>query len=467
MLSTIAQIRNNAAKMLSSTRQQELEQFLTPENVARQAVSLFTSSSQPIRALDLGSGSGILGAFLMQSAALGSSVTAVEQDSDLATLSEESLDEVCSNVTVINASIFDIFLDAEYDRVILNPPYRKISPMTISTSGGGVKVTNLYTAFLVTAVQSMREGGECVAIIPRSWMNGEYFKDFRQWLFGECSIDVLAVYDSRQDHFRDMNILQEIMLLKISKGPQHGKVTVYSEASPNAPLIEQPHDSADLSSLLVGRNRILRIHQEDHRLARFSTLDEVGLWVSTGKLVWFRNRDILHEDRAEHDFPLYWSDNQHGLSVDHPVVSDREQWVAPEAERRKVVLPPGSYVLVNRFSAKEQSRRIQASYLCSDVAFVADNKLNYIHAGTSRKTVPLDTKVAQGLTLWLSSTIIDQWYREISGSTQVNATDLRHLPSPPQSRLIQLSNRFSQLCNADQANIDTAIEEVLSWSRAS
>ena len=91
----------------------------------------------------------------------------------------------------------------------------------------------------------------------------------------------------------------------------------------------------------------------------------------------------------------------------HPVKCDREQWVIDKADTRNVVLPAGSYCLVNRFSAKEQHHRIYASYLHSGVEFVADNKLNYVHQGTSRQTIPLDDKAARGLTLWLSSSIVD------------------------------------------------------------
>ncbi|MEE8727457.1 MAG: hypothetical protein SOH72_02935 [Bifidobacterium thermacidophilum] len=30
---------------------------------------------------------------------------------------------------------------------------------------------------MVYTIQAMADGGECVAIIPRSWMDGEYLKD--------------------------------------------------------------------------------------------------------------------------------------------------------------------------------------------------------------------------------------------------------------------------------------------------
>ena len=119
---------------------------------------------------------------------------------------------------------------------------------------------------------------------------------------------------------------------------------------------------------------------------------------------------------------------------------------------------------MNRFSAKEQRHRIYASYLRSGVGFVADNKLNYVHQGTSRQTVPLDDKAARGLTLWLSSSIIDEWYRQVSGSTQVNATDLRQMPCPTKNQLATLSDLLPVSNDVGQDRIDETIERLFSWA---
>lgn len=467
MSETIAEIRNKAAASLSPKQQQQWEQFLTPMPVAEQATSLFTHSDKPVHILDLGSGTGILGAVTARQAAPGSSVLAIEQDDKLASASELSLAQVCDRTKVINTSVFNVLLNAEFDRVILNPPYKKIRPITIPTSRGELKITNLYAAFLVIAVQALSEGGECVAIIPRSWMNGAYFKDFRKWLLDECSLDVIAVYGSRQEHFKDMSILQEIMLLKVSKRPQTRSVTIYGNITPVRSLGSQPSVQASLDSITLGRDRILCIQQQDSRLSEFKSLEAQGLWVSTGKLVWFRNRDLLSENKPVDGYPLYWADNQNGLMTQHPIECDREQWVTSNATDRNVLLPAGDYCIVNRFSAKEQLHRIHASYLSSNVEFAADNKLNYIHQGTSRKTIPLNSDVARGLTLWLSTTIIDNWYRQISGSTQVNATDLRQLPCPSKEQLIQLSRLIPTDVYASQSLIDQTVGGLFLWTKAS
>ena len=249
-------------------------------------------------------------------------------------------------------------------------------------------MSNLYTYFLVRAADALTYGGECVAIISRSWMNGDYFKDFRKWLLCYFSIDALAVYASRKEHFKDMDILQEIMLIKISRSQQASRITVYPHANTFDDFGHQKKESYTLKNLLMGTYKILRIQQTNPKLEKLSTLAEQGLWVSTGKLVWFRNRDILFRNHVEGSYPLYWSDNQNGGITHDPVTANREQWVTSEAQDRHVILQQGSYCLVNRFSSKEQAHRIYVSYIHTDKKFVVDNRFNYIHQGTWDKQSP-------------------------------------------------------------------------------
>lgn len=226
-MKTVEETRNQAAIALSPRVKEELEQFLTPMPVALQAASLFTLSKNPVKILDLGAGTGILSALVMKNSPTESSILAIEKDHHLAKICEKSLNNVSSHVTVLNDSLENIQFTEHFERVILNPPYKKITPINVPTQYGPVKVTNLYTYFLVRAADALTDRGECVAIIPRSWMNGDYFKDFRSWLTMHYSIDTLAIYNSRTDHFKDMNVLQEIMLIKITKANQKPKIVVY------------------------------------------------------------------------------------------------------------------------------------------------------------------------------------------------------------------------------------------------
>ena len=65
--------------------------------------------------------------------------------------------------------------------------------------------------------------------------------------------------------------------------------------------------------------------------------------------------------------------------------------------------------------------------------------------------------VAKGLYIYLNSTLLDSYFRQFSGHTQVNATDLRNLHYPSHSILIEIGNSFTDI-PVDQVEIDHILE---------
>src|SRR6185312_10331033 len=106
-----------------------------------------------------------------------------------------------------------------------------------------------------------------------------------------------------------------------------------------------------------------------------------------------------------------------------------------------LLVPEGLYVLTKRFSSKEEKRRIVAAIYdpadvaSGDVGF--ENHLNYFHEDGQG----LDRTLALGLRAYLNSTLVDLYFRQFSGHTQVNAGDLRRLRYPSLEQLRTLSER--------------------------
>src|SRR5262249_38052713 len=129
-------------------------------------------------------------------------------------------------------------------------------------------------------------------------------------------------------------------------------------------------------------------------------------------------------------------------------VADRtEEWLVPNDH----------YVLVRRFSAKEEKRRVVATAYDPErvpgawVGF--EYHLNYYHRnGTG---VPAD--LARGLVAFLNSTIVDAFFRQFNGNTQVNATDLRSLRYPTREQLHALGRRVRS-GTPPQEELDQLIE---------
>ena len=85
-----------------------------------------------------------------------------------------------------------------------------------------------------------------------------------------------------------------------------------------------------------------------------------------------------------------------------------------------------------------------------------ENKTNYFHALGE----PLDDGLAKGLWVFLNSTLVDKYFRQMNGHTQVNATDLRTLRYPTREQLISMGEAID-FAEFNQACVDRIIESFI------
>ena len=117
----------------------------------------------------------------------------------------------------------------DFTHVILNPPYKKINAASGHRSAlrkAGIETSNLYTGFMFLAARRMRPGGEMVAIVPRSFCNGPYFKPFREQFFSMMSLRHIHVFEKRDRAFKDDAVLQENIIIHAVKGNRPSDITI-------------------------------------------------------------------------------------------------------------------------------------------------------------------------------------------------------------------------------------------------
>src|SRR5262245_3010681 len=91
-----------------------------------------------------------------------------------------------------------------FDAVIMNPPYFKIRGDSAYARLMPEVVhgqPNIYALFVANAAKILRPGGELVAITPRSFCNGLYFRRFRRWFFARMALRHIHLFESRTDTF--------------------------------------------------------------------------------------------------------------------------------------------------------------------------------------------------------------------------------------------------------------------------
>ncbi len=490
--------RRQISANLDGVSKTELGQFLTPCSVARFMAAMFQNQREEISLLDAGAGAGSLtAAFVAEMVSRPSPpkrmhATLYELDPALANVLLETM-ATCAALSTEAGVSFEYEVHREdfiqaasaglgllltqpvrmnFDCAILNPPYRKINGESETRrilSNAGIEVNNLYSAFLALTARLLKPGGELVAITPRSSCNGPYFKAFRHDFFSRMSIHRMHVYESRSDAFRDDEVLQENLILHAVKNCRRpDEVTISSSLGPldaNIRARRLPYED-----VIRPRDPEMVVHVIADEAGRKASelaaqlcgnLHALDLSVSTGRVVDFRARSYLRRSPTEDTVPLIYPFNLERGKVVWPKPHARKSVaIVDKPVTAELLVPNETYVVVKRFSAKEEPRRIVAALYdpdqvpCQFVGF--ENHLNYFHIAGRGLPLPL----ARGLTAFLNSTLADMYFRVFNGHTQVNAQDLRRLKYPTREQLIAMSERLGDDL-AEQCAVDEAVDECL------
>jgi adenine-specific DNA-methyltransferase len=471
-----------------------LGQFLTPAPIADFMASLFSGTRREWKLLDAGAGAGALSAALVsricESAEPASSirVTAYELDASLIPKlrhAYEHIQKKCErygidfSANILNADFIECASEAirrdlfsrhncMFNSVILNPPYRKINSNSRTRQllrAAGIETSNLYAGFLALATKLLSTSGELVAITPRSFCNGPYFRPFRQQFLETMSLRQIHVFESRSAAFSRDAVLQENVIVHAVKCREKPRSIILSVSSgkPEASVesrscnyseVVAPHDPASFIHLVTDRTEVL-IREQIASLPASSS--DLGLSVSTGRVVDFRATQFLRQRPEKRTVPLIRPCHFDRGVVQWPATRERKPCAILDVESTfDLLVPRGFYVLVKRFSAKEERRRIVASVYdpsqmrSARVGF--ENHLNYFHANGQG----FDGDLAKGLATFLNSTAVDLYFRHFSGHTQVNATDLRSIKYPARKLLMTLGAKVRNV-SLDQSTLDNLV----------
>lgn len=468
-------------------RRGELGQFLTPSDVALFLASLVTPPEGSARVLDPGAGTGSLGAavvdHLTRAGTRDVSLVAVEVDAGLLDPLNATLDDCASSAgthtLLVNESFIDWGVDLctgfgsigleAFDLIVMNPPYKKIgtgSHERRQLARVGVSVTNLYAAFVSLAIRLLKPGGQLVAITPRSFANGPYFRSFRIDLLEHVALRRFHVFQARDVAFADTKVLQENVIFHAVRGGDHGAVAISTGGvSGDGSMVvrEVPYDRAVMPSDV---DRFIHLGGDqgsadiaERMLGLPGHLLATGCAVSTGRVVDFRVREHLRATGGAGTVPLIYPAHFDAGIVRWPATRGRKaNALMLNGETQDRCLPNGHYVLVRRFSSKEERRRVVA--VVSDphavpgdlVAF--ENHLNVFHCRNNG----MASDLARGLALYLNSTVVDRYFRQFNGHTQVNAADLRKLPYPTRQQLFALGAAAGNAV-LNQPKIDALLAE--------
>jgi adenine-specific DNA-methyltransferase len=417
-------------------------QVFTPAPIARLMARwlLEGRTDSAVSLLDPGAGAGHLTEAVMDELPSDAEAqyTLIELDSLLAEDARSMLG--ASKQTVVEGDFIRLatedMLPGNFSHAIMNPPYARLNAS--SEAGRSLRkmgryVPNLYGAFLWLTADRIVPGGRITAIIPRSFFNGRLFLPLRKKLFSEFTIRRIHTFPDRTSAFARDNVLQETVIIVLDRSRSDMESKVEISSGHISDMI-----GWDLESRRVSYPEVLDL--DDPNLVVRIPSAERSPWdltdrsvisppfaVSTGKVVAYRSKAHLADSSVPGSVPLVDSSSLRNSPdgprpISHYIVS---------ATNRHLVSAPGIYVVVNRFSASERRPRLNVCIAdCTsaeyDLGVAFENHLNVV----SKSGEGMSMKEAKLLVDALTHPASDRQFIELSGSTQVNASDLNLIRIP-------------------------------------
>ncbi|MGH3870850.1 MAG: Eco57I restriction-modification methylase domain-containing protein [Pseudonocardiaceae bacterium] len=315
--------------------------------------------------------------------------------------------------------------------IVMNPPYGRVRLTPDDRARFAPTLyghANLYGLFLAAALENLDERGVIAAVVPTSFTSGLYFRNLRAALATTAPLTEVAFVVDRGGVFA--GVLQETCLAVFSRR-QARRTTIASLHGMRTNVARVRSPRGDGPWLLPRRS-------DDAPLAAAAVtmplnLTAAGWRVSTGPLVWNRRSRDLHPEPGPNRVPVLWAADLDGGHLHRDRVRDHLRYLELRVPNdRAVMMLTEPAVLVQRTTAPEQSRRLVATDLTSDVlrawggAVVVENHVNVVRPATA--TPPLLSQAT--LNRVLATRTLDRVMRCMSGSVAVSAYELESLPLP-------------------------------------
>jgi len=501
---------------VTNEHKKNLGQYFTPLPIAKFIGEFAESTCEIVKILDPGCGIGILSIsmaedfFLINPQIKIIDLVAFETDVEILPLAEICFNYLrewlfskgvefkyflCKNDFILHNSYIlsgKEDQDEKYDLIVSNPPYFKLpkeDPRSIAAQAVIYGQTNIYSIFLLVAAKLLKPGGKLIFITPRSFCSGNYFRRFREQFFSLIDIKNIHLFESRTSPFKRDKVLQETLIIAASAKMRYSPNQLYlpfDQQSQNSIIISSSTGMSDIdqrtwmfysSNSLVDLNSYQKtLHlpsssQDDKVIEIFrqwkNSLHAFGWEISTGKIVDFRCKNFIMENHNSESVPLLWLHNIQYMSCkwpsDHGVKGKiKSQYFLSNEESAKVLVTNTNYVLLRRFSSKDDARKLIASPYLSEAMqnynkIGIENHLNYIY----KKHGQLTNEETFGLAALLNSTLFDKYFRTFNGNINVSATELRDIKLPSIGKIINIGRDVLNQNDTSQIIIDEIIAKHL------
>ena len=365
-----------------------------------------------------------------------------------------------------------------FDIVIANPPYFKITKRDRRAAAVSSVVhgqPNIYGLFMAVGAALLRQHGDFVYIVPRSFVSGPYFRRLRTSFFTMMQPTSVHVFRSRREPFRRDGVLQEnIVFCGVRRDNwnlhEPDAVLRLSSSRGVTDIADAEWHAVPTESVLNMRSseRALRLPLSCAETATLALVDSwpcnlrsLGLNISTGRVVPFRATSLISDVGTvpTSHAPLLWMNHVRPMQRRWPLNQHKPEFIRRQGAD-SLLVPNKNYVLLRRFSGKTGPRRLtSAPHIAIELdapGLGIENHLNYIY----RPNGHLSEDEAWGLAALYNSGLLNTFFRAVGGTTQVNATDLRLMPLPTRDKIVDLGRQVRNL-NDPLDGLDSRVVELV------
>ena len=490
MIDKVIDNTQNYVNSFPRDERKTMGQFFTSINTARYMASK-VKAKEKIEILDVGAGTGILSAALIEKLLRSRKtkvihLTLYENDERVILVLKENLKfirQVCKdkeiklivnlkqeNFIVANSKFWnDKKKCKKYDVVISNPPYMKIGKNDIEAKSMKDLIygqPNIYYLCMAMGTHLLKDDGDFIFIVPRSWTSGLYFRSFRNYFFENICLKSIHLFVSRDKVFDQESVLQETMIV-------YGKKSYKQSLKICITASEGTNDFDRLTKLYVkpsvcitqDKNRFLLLPSCNkdievlNMMSNFqSSLKSLGYMFKTGQVVEFRSEKAVQVKYSRGCVPLLRPFHFSKGVIRFPVKTVKAQYMKL-GDKKSLYMENKDMLLLKRFTTKEERRRLQPAIhqaVKTKQSYIAiENHVNYLEKIVGE----LEQEELYGLWAILSTDSWDRYYRILNGSTQVNATEINSIPIPGIEIIREIGKRVE--IKDESSNIEKLVQEVI------
>lgn len=308
--------------------------------------------------------------------------------------------KLVKNASIKNFDFLNIDINKKkYDYIIGNPPYfeLKLNEEIKKKYFGIIKGrVNIFSLFIKTGLDLLKDGGYLAYVVPPSMNNGAYFSKLREYIIKNSSLEYLHIIDGA-DNFHLAN--QKVMLIILKK------------------------TNSKKSSKYIFKKNGITIFTEDKNFLNKSykntvSLKDIGYTVKTGSIIWNEHKEKLTNDKNNSTL-LIWASNINNGKIIIGYTKGKPQYIKNISND---LIIKSRVVVVNRITGSSKDINIKAA-IVNEKEFVCENHVNVIYM---YKNANCNYSLEDILKALQDKTNI-KVMRLISGNTQISKTELERL----------------------------------------